>query len=132
MKAYFTVEAACVLPIVFGTFVFIIYSMFYQYDRCLLEQDVAVFVMETLWEAQGDDERKPLLHEDKEGYLAFRLEDSVLEAKNSVVSVRAEGKVPAPFGDWQVTAIFAAKKIEPAEWIRACNKIMEEVENATD
>ena len=43
--AYFTVEAAMVFPIVLSTVLFIIYTMFFQYDRCLLEQDIGVIAL---------------------------------------------------------------------------------------
>jgi len=39
-NAYFTVEAALVLPVVIGAILFVIYMMLFQYDRCLLEQDI--------------------------------------------------------------------------------------------
>ena len=39
-KAYFTVEAAVLYPIVLGVIVLMTYLLFFQYDRCLLEQDM--------------------------------------------------------------------------------------------
>ena len=39
-KAYFTVEAAVLDPIVLGVIVLMTYLLFFQYDRCLLEQDM--------------------------------------------------------------------------------------------
>ena len=41
-NAYFTVEAALIIPLVLGILVFLIFIMFYQYDRCLLEQDIGI------------------------------------------------------------------------------------------
>lgn len=40
--AYFTVEAALVIPIVLCIFVMIIYLAFYLYDRCVMAQDCYV------------------------------------------------------------------------------------------
>lgn len=37
--AYFTIEAAFLIPIVLCLFAFIIYLAFFMYDRCLLTQD---------------------------------------------------------------------------------------------
>lgn len=34
-KAYFTVEAAVLYPIVLGVIVLMTYLLFFQYDRCL-------------------------------------------------------------------------------------------------
>lgn len=39
-NAYFTVEAALVLPVVMSAMLLGIYLFCYQYDRCLLEQDM--------------------------------------------------------------------------------------------
>ncbi len=40
--AYFTVEAALIVPIVLCIFVMIIYLSFYLYDRCVMSQDCYV------------------------------------------------------------------------------------------
>lgn len=49
-NAYFTVEAALVLPIVIAALLFVIYMMLFQYDRCLLEQDMGAIA---LWGSGG-------------------------------------------------------------------------------
>ena len=41
-EAYFTVEAALIVPVVVCIFVMIIYLSFYLYDRCVLTQDCYV------------------------------------------------------------------------------------------
>ena len=40
IKRIFTVEAAVLYPIVLGVIVLMTYLLFFQYDRCLLEQDM--------------------------------------------------------------------------------------------
>ena len=45
MNAYFTVEAAMVMPIVLWVVLFVIYLLFFQYNRCLTDQDVGVLVL---------------------------------------------------------------------------------------
>ncbi|MCR4904398.1 MAG: hypothetical protein K6A23_16190 [Butyrivibrio sp.] len=42
IDAYFTVEAALVIPMAIGTMVFIIYTCFYLYGRCILTQDIYI------------------------------------------------------------------------------------------
>lgn len=44
-EGYFSVEAALVLPIVISVYVFLITMLFLQYDRCLLEQDLAAMLL---------------------------------------------------------------------------------------
>lgn len=133
MKAYFTVEAACILPIVFGVYVFLIYGMFYQYDRCLLEQDVALQVLKEQW---GTEQTIGEL----EQYLAFRLEDNVLKKGNGKVEAYASGTVAVPFKElmtwtdnenWRMEATFSSANVDYAEWIRLRRKIMEDIENVT-
>ena len=133
MKAYFTVEAACVLPIVFGVYIFLIYEMFYQYDRCLLEQDVALQVLKEQWGAEHKTG-------ELEQYLAFRLEDNVLKKGNGKVQAYASGTVAVPFKDlmvwtdndnWRMEAAFSSVDVDLAKWIRLSRKIMEGIENVT-
>ena len=134
MKAYFTVEAACVLPLVFGVYIFLIYGMFYQYDRCLLEQDVALQVLKEQWE-------EPQQTGELEQYLAFELIENVVKTEKNVVAAQARGNMIVPFPrislwtkseKWSMEASFLSRKGRPAEWIRLSHKIMEGIENVTD
>lgn len=45
MKGYFTLEAALLMPVVFAVYCFLIYIGFYQYDRCLAEQDLRLAML---------------------------------------------------------------------------------------
>ena len=45
VSGYFTVEAAMVMPIVLWVVLFVIYLLFFQYNRCLTDQDVGVLVL---------------------------------------------------------------------------------------
>ena len=56
-NAYFTVEAALVVPMVISTILFIIYMLFFQYDRCLMEQDMGALI---IWgcSVESSDEEK--------------------------------------------------------------------------
>lgn len=38
--AFFTVEAAILYPLVLAVIVLMVYLLFFQYDRCLLDQDI--------------------------------------------------------------------------------------------
>lgn len=133
MKAYFTVEAACVLPIVFGVYIFLIYGMFYQYDRCLLEQDVALQVLKEQW---GTEQKAGEL----EQYLAFIPEDNALKKGNGKVQAYAGGTVAVPFKElmvwtgtdnWRIEARFSGIDVDFTEWIRISRKIVEGIENVT-
>lgn len=134
MKAYFTVEAMCVLPIMFGVYVFLIYGMFYQYDRCLLEQDVALQVLKEQWEEAPQKQ-------ELEQYLAFKPEENIIKKERETVSAWASGNISIPFSEirmwtkgrnWRLEASFTSLIVDPIEWIRASRKIMEEIKNVTD
>lgn len=45
MKGYFTVEAAMLFPVILLTYFFLFYIGFYQYDRCLTEQDMRLSLL---------------------------------------------------------------------------------------
>lgn len=53
--AYFTVEAAVIIPVVLGIFVMIMYLSFYLYDRCVLAQDCYVLSYRQSIEKGGAD-----------------------------------------------------------------------------
>ena len=45
IKAYFTVEAALILPLIIGTIVYIICFLLFWYNRCVMEQEIAVYAV---------------------------------------------------------------------------------------
>ena len=123
MRAYFTVEAACILPIIFGVYVFIIYAMLYQYDRCLLEQDVALLVLKTDWEENRSAALSGEQINESEAYLVLELEENVLKEEWGEISAWAKGKVNIPFyGDWGMKVSYTCGQIRPVDWIRMKQK----------
>lgn len=130
MKAYFTVEAAGILPVVLGIYVFLIYGFFYQYDRCLLEQDVAFIAINR--ESFGD-------RTSSDRYLAWEPEETTVSTGRGKIQISGAGEIASPFEGlgklcgqtWKVNVSFSCVEWEPVVWIRSCRKIMEE-ENATD
>ena len=44
-NAYFTVEAALVFSITISVILFVVYLLLFQYDRCLLEQDMGAMAL---------------------------------------------------------------------------------------
>ncbi|MCM1120261.1 MAG: hypothetical protein NC543_12980 [bacterium] len=47
-EGYFSVEAALVLPVVLGVYLFMIVLLFIQHDRCLMEQDMASMLIKAV------------------------------------------------------------------------------------
>ena len=79
-KAYFTVEAAVLYPIVLGVIVLMTYLLFFQYDRCLLEQDMgrAAVRSGSRWMPKNEDLTRQLqetdMSFDTEKYIAWESE----------------------------------------------------------
>ena len=83
MRAYFTVEAALILPVTLGIYVLLIYAMFFQYDRSLMEKNMAVLAIRgTLLPSDSNEEimdfiRQQAAEIDKSKYIAFDQESVV-------------------------------------------------------
>lgn len=137
LKAYFTVEAALVLPLTLGILVVVMYLMFYQYDRCLLEQDTGISALRAsiLASEDGSDKLEELRKQagqtywDK--YVAFEPEEITGKIKGNKLEASRKGSVRVPFLDiskwtgsdrWGVEVSFINRKISPVLFIRVCRR----------
>lgn len=79
--AYFTIEAAILYPIILSVILLMTYLLLFQYDRCLLEQDIgkATVLSGSKWtltkEQLNDYMQKKALHFDEEKYIVWENED---------------------------------------------------------
>ncbi len=136
--AYLTVEASLLISIVIGVILLVVYLLFFQYDRCLMEHTTGALGMRgcTL---QIEDKEHLLIElveygEQKDGrYLAWSMEDVVVQLKGNSVFVKRDGKLRFPFrsmmlwsGDreWESSIAFKNYRIEPVEFIRNCRKVL--------
>lgn len=141
LNAYFTVEAALVFPIVLGVILFIIYLLFFQYDRCLMEQSAGVLAMRgcTLQITDGEELVRELRNQSREedrGSLAWFMEDAKISLKRNCVTVQCSGELRLPRlpfvdflfgredGVWKCSAARESHRIKPVNFIRNCRKIM--------
>lgn len=137
-NAYFTVEAALVLPFVTGALILVTFLFVFQYDRCLLEQDMnmlAVFGGTTMAESSGKLEtairrRASELYMDK--YAAWKMNVLQVTVKGDKVSVTGEGVLSLPLPEWNffgtenlwgALAYRETRRISPADYIRLYRKI---------
>ena len=90
-KAYFTVEAAVLYPIVLGVIVLMTYLLFFQYDRCLLEQDMgrAAVRSGSRWMQKKEELNRQLQEKDMffdtEKYIAWESELPVWKLEKNQV-----------------------------------------------
>ncbi|MBE5874472.1 MAG: hypothetical protein E7287_08710 [Lachnospiraceae bacterium] len=131
IRAYLTVEAAMVVPVVIGTIVFLIYMMFYQYNRCLLEQDVGVLAVRSVAMQEKDKTTLAVkLNEeaatlDNEKYVAWIMGEPDISIKGTITGISRMGGLVLTSGDlWKTQAVFESEQISPTFLVRSCRKIM--------
>ncbi|MBO5282419.1 MAG: hypothetical protein J6B43_04740 [Lachnospiraceae bacterium] len=101
---YFTVEAALVLPIVMSVYVFLITMLFLQYDRCLLEQDMAAMLLKVSSEPGTPQQQLEYLQKltaewDREKYLWLQLRPPHFTVQGQQIRLAAEGLYTVPVYD---------------------------------
>lgn len=103
VDGYFTVEATIVLPIVLGTMVAVIYLLIFQYNRCLMEQDMGVLALRgVVMQTKDGEERLRLMKQDAEGfykdkYIAWRSGEIKLRQEKGNLYVEWSGEMTIPF-----------------------------------
>ena len=130
-EAFFTVEAAILYPMVLTVIVLMIYLLFFQYDRCLLDQDVGKAAVLnagkwTLAKSELDEYmKKETMYFDEEKYIAWEGEAArwILE-KNDIVVEKA-GRLKYPFSglgtsekNWSAKASFRVDRSSPVFYLR--------------
>lgn len=136
-NAYMTVEAALLFPMVMGAILFVVYTMLFQYDRCLLEQDLGAMA---LWgssvEASGTaalqgqvQERMAALYRDKYAAWKFTALDASLEQNRFLAKGSGQLSFPVPglnfwsSGNvWAAGAEYGYSRLSPVTFIRTCRK----------
>lgn len=137
-EAYFTVEAAFVMPVVFSIFLAMIYLFLYQYDRCLLEQDMGSLV---LWgnavPAESARELEEQLRHRASGiyhdkYFAWTTTDIDIELERKCIVVTGKGHLTFPLPGWNIwnhdnvweaEVGYRSEKISPVFFIRQYHKL---------
>ena len=137
-NAYFTVEAALVVPIAMSTMLFVIYILLFQYNRCLLEQDLGAMV---IWGSSTEisdvgffeekvRERINKMYRDK--YVAWEITTLNATLKNSNFSIEGGGQLTFPLAGWnfwstdniwEAKADYSCQRTSPVTFIRLCRKI---------
>ena len=127
-NAYFTVEAALVFPVVISLLLFIIYMLFYQYDRCLLEQDMGAMA---LWGSLEEADNAGELEEKTRNRMREMYREAGLEQNR--FSAKGAGSLTFPLPGWNiwsggniwgVRAEYGYTRLPPVTFIRLCHKFM--------
>lgn len=135
MKGYFTVEATLLMPIVFYVYIFIIYMVFFQYNRCITEQDIYICALRgsRIWEENNQDIYIKTVQEtaklDGEKLIAMNSPQYSVFVGKGKVTVTAEGELDFPFAGfmnlvmskmWLVSSQRECSSISPVRFIKNC------------
>ena len=147
-NAYFTVEAALVLPMVMSAMLVGIYLFCYQYDRCLMEQDMGSLL---LWghskaaENAGETEeiKDSLLQRaariNRSKYAAWRFTAIDIRLEKNKLSVTGRGELAFPVRGWnlwnrnnlwEVQVNYESGRLSPVFYIRQYRKLHGVLQNA--
>lgn len=135
VKAYFTVEASLVLPLVISALMMTFFSFVYQYNRCLMEQETGMLTLyaETLkiqeTEDWKDSVNRRAAERNKNTYLFWNHGKLNINLKSNVVEITCEGEFMVPLPEWNLMedgwewkaeTKRRLTKLSPAEFVRLC------------
>lgn len=136
-NAYFTLEATLVWPIAFGVIVLLVYIAFFQYNRCLMEQDMGILALRgcTALAEEKEEVMQALMDEaagiytDK--YILWEGSNVKIRLEKGMVKVAQEGELYFPFGSfngnvqsrWYAAAEYENRRLEPVSFIRLYRKV---------
>ncbi len=132
--AYFTVEAALIVPVAICIFVMVMYMSFYLYDRCVMTQDCYVLSYRQSIEKAGRDRAGDETMLEQSGNRLFMLSDMQTGSSDGrIVEVRANGEMEPPLfglplfdssGKWLIGIEKKARKTDPPKAYRKVRRIL--------
>ena len=137
-NGYFTVEAALILPLTLGVIVLLIYLMFYQYDRCLLDQDMGWAALRaSVTPVRDNVERLEVMRQQTgkiylDKYVAFRPDEIIGRIQGEKLEMSRKAAVKFPFaaisgwigsGGLEMEAFYSNRNISPVVFIRAFRRV---------
>ena len=137
-NAYFTVEAALILPVALGTLLFIVYMLLFQYDRCLMEQDLGALA---LWgsrvKAENTEEMQNLIQKRvneiyKDKYAVWKMLTLDVKLEHNRFGVTGKGQLAFPVPGinfwnkdniWEAQTDYRFWRISQVDFVRLCNRV---------
>lgn len=140
-NAYFVVEAALVLPLVMSAMMMGIYLFCYQYDRCLLEQDMGSLM---IWSSVIATENAGESGKIKEGlqahasninlgkYAAWEMTIVAIKLEKNDISLAGRGELAFPIAGWnrwnddnlwEAEVKYRCDRLSPVFYIRQYRKL---------
>ncbi len=143
INAFFSVEAALVMPITIFIITLAVGLFVFQYDRCLLEQDMAAQTLRgAAAEAKTAEELTEKIHLQTTGlyrnkYVAWDIVMFEMKWRKGIIEAAGRGEFHFPFmgwnfwnrqNIWSTDAVYKAHRISPISFIRNCNKVKVQIE----
>lgn len=135
---YMTLEAALLMPMVWFSLFFLIFMGFFQYDRCIAEQDSKIIVLRAS-EMREEDGATIIRTVLEKGELAGKKKlifsngiQRELHITNDKAKIKISGGVNTILGSlvkeerlnvFSYAAEYEAKKYDPVQVIRICRRI---------
>jgi len=138
VNAFFSVEAAMVMPLAIAAILLAVSLFILQYDRCLTEQDMAAQTLKAAAvEAATTEELNEKIQMQTAGlyrnkYVAWDVIMLEVKMKKGIIEAVCEGKFRFPIPDWNfwngekiwtVRTEYKAHRINPVTFIRNCRKV---------
>ena len=139
-NAFFSLEAAIIVPLAISAILLAVGLFVFQYDRCLMEQDVAIQTVKAASaEAKSNEELEDKirlqaagLYRDK--YVAWDMILMDIDIKKGMIEAAGKGTFQFPLpgwnlwnedNTWSARAGYKAHRISPVTFIRNCRKIVQ-------
>ena len=139
-NAFFSVEAALVMPLVMAAMLLAVSLFVFQYDRCLMEQDMAAQALKAASAGARDKEeltekvRMQAAELYRNKYVAWDMVVMDVKMKKGMVEALGEGRFRFPLPEWNfwnrentwhVRAECKARRTSPVTFIRNYRKTIQ-------
>jgi len=132
VAGYFTVEAALIMPIVLSVIFVMMYLLFFQYNRCLMEMEMGIFALRgSLMQAETNEDRVELLgklamEEREEQYIGWNCGKLRWKLEKGTLKVEREGNQEFPFAKelWSADVNYENHILSPVSVLRYYRKLV--------
>ncbi len=119
--AYFTLEAALVMPVVLGVMLFAVSMLLFQYNRCTLDQRLGIAVLRGCMEGSANaDEAIACI---KKEFASVKAPDYVMAEAEGITVRAGSGRVEA-IGEMEMKAVYISGLSEKYREWRACERML--------
>lgn len=138
-SGYFTIEAALLLPVVFSIIIFVIYLSFFQYNRCLLDEETITIMVRgsnPAYSEKAQEQINSLIQkenkESKNKFILFFNRKTETEKEGKTIQIREEGTMNAfyqenisaevPKKTWRISSGRQVEIYDPSGFLMKCRK----------